>query len=360
MADGELMKIIEIGSVPPPYGGVAVHLQRLLANLRRRGKPHLLFDIGGISKNVEQVICAPWRRVVLRLLWEPRAIVHFHNFSPRNLIVFWLLGLRHTTVLSLHNERFADELNSAACPLRWIWVWMLNKLDVIIVISDKCRGLLAPLITDPAKIVVLSAFIAPPTSDTAEVPAEILALRGRCRFLIASNAYQLRFHRGVDLYGLDLFVELAGILIQQEKMDIGLVFLLPSIGDETYLKKIRLRIHELKVGDSCLIVTDPVEGGWAVWKASDLVIRATNTDGDSLTVKEALWCGTPVIASDCVPRDSEVITFQTRNLQDLAEKTAQVLQNLPAYRSRLKNLQFGGNADKLIHIYEELQKRGAR
>lgn len=352
------MNIIEIGSVPPEYGGVAVHLQRLLANLRRRGKPHVLYDIGGTPKNVEYVVCTPWRRVVLRLLWEPRAIVHFHNFSPRNLLFFRLLGLRHLTVLSLHNERFVDELNAVASPVRRILIRSLNKLDVIIVISHKCRGLLAPLIADPDKIVVLPTFIAPTASNKPAVPEQIMALRRRRQFLIASNAYQLRFYRGVDLYGLDLLVELIGLLVHQERMDAALVFLLPSIGDEAYLGRIRARIHELQVDDSCLIVTEPVRDGWVVWRASDLVIRATNTDGDSLTVREALWCGTPVVASDCVPRDPAVVTFRTRDLHDLYEKTRDVLNNLEMHKRRLKNLSLADNAEKLIHIYEELSKRG--
>ncbi len=354
------IKIIEIGSIPPPYGGVAVHLQRLLENLKQRGMPHLLFDTGGTPKNMANVVCAPWRRVILRLLREPRSIVHFHNFSPRNLIVFSILGLKHITILTLHNERFVGELDSVSSPIRRLLIALLNRLDVIVVVGDQCRLLLAPLIADPGKIVVLPTFIAPTASNKPAVPEQIMALRRRRQFLIASNAYQLRFHQGVDLYGLDLFVELAGILIQQEKMDIGLVFLLPSIGDEVYLKKIRLRIHELKIEDSCLVITDPVEEGWGVWKASDLVIRATNTDGDSLTVKEALWCGTPVVASDCVPRDPEVVTFRNRDLDDLREKTMMVLGNLEKQKKRLEKLQLADNAERLILIYEELSTRGAR
>jgi len=33
-----------------------------------------------------------------------------------------------------------------------------------------------------------------------------------------------------------------------------------------------------------------------------VLIRATNTDGDSLSVREALWFGKPALASDCVDR----------------------------------------------------------
>ncbi len=345
------MRIIEIGCVPPPFGGVSVHLQRLLLHLKQRGIPHLLFDISGVSKSADNVICTRWRSAVVRLLREPRAIVHFHNFSPRNLILYSLLGLKHATILTLHNERFAEELNSLAAPVGKMTVKMLNRLDKIIVASEKCCQALSPLIKHPDKIIICPEFIAPTIPDNPVLPEEIVSLRRQHKYLISSNAFEIRFHQGKDLYGIDLLIELVANLAHEEGLDVALVFLLPSIGDRQYFEKLKARIDQLKIGASFLFVTKPVIDANDVWRVSDLVIRATNTDGSSLTVKEALWCGTPVIASDCAPRDPAAILFRTGDLNDLKAKAVTVLTQSETYRARLENLQFADNVETLIDIY---------
>jgi hypothetical protein len=49
---------------------------------------------------------------------------------------------------------------------------------------------------------------------------------------------------------------------------------------------------------------------------SDIVIRPTNADGDSLSIREALYFQKPIIASDVVKRPTGTITFKTRNFDD--------------------------------------------
>jgi len=350
------MRIIEIGCVPPPFGGVSVHLQRLLLHLKQRGIPHLLFDISGVSKSADNVICTRWRHAVVRLLREPRAIVHFHNFSPRNLIVYWLIGLKHITILSLHNERFVDELDNIAASVRRILVKMLNRLDVIFVSSEKCSQILAPLIKDQDKIIVCPEFIAPTIPDNSVLPEEIVSLRRQHKYLISSNAFEIRFHQGKDLYGIDLLIELVANLTHEESLDVALVFLLPSIGDRAYFTKLKTRIEELEIAESFLFVTKPVVDANAVWRISDLVIRATNTDGSSLTVKEALWCGTPVIASDCAPREPAAVLFKTRDLADLKAQVVAVLTASELYKASAKNVQLANGVELLIDIYERFTR----
>lgn len=54
---------------------------------------------------------------------------------------------------------------------------------------------------------------------------------------------------------------------------------------------------------------------YALIKQSDIVVRATSTDGDSLSVREALYAGKPVVATDCVDRPSGTILFKYNDRQ---------------------------------------------
>jgi hypothetical protein len=51
-----------------------------------------------------------------------------------------------------------------------------------------------------------------------------------------------------------------------------------------------------------------------------MVIRPTNTDGDSLTIREGLYLNKIVLASDVVQRPEGTKLFKTRNAMDLFEQ----------------------------------------
>jgi glycosyltransferase involved in cell wall biosynthesis len=57
-----------------------------------------------------------------------------------------------------------------------------------------------------------------------------------------------------------------------------------------------------------------------VLKMSNCFIRNTSTDGDSLSIKEALYIGLPVIATDCVsrPKGVKLINYNDISSLDMA------------------------------------------
>jgi glycosyltransferase involved in cell wall biosynthesis len=56
-----------------------------------------------------------------------------------------------------------------------------------------------------------------------------------------------------------------------------------------------------------------------VLKKSNFFIRNTSTDGDSLSIKEALYTGIPVLATDCVDRPKGVVLIKYSEIQSLNE-----------------------------------------
>jgi hypothetical protein len=58
---------------------------------------------------------------------------------------------------------------------------------------------------------------------------------------------------------------------------------------------------------------------------ADIVLRPTNTDGDALTIREALYLNKTVIASDVVKRPSGTILFKSRDTNDLEIK---IMENI--------------------------------
>ena len=82
----------------------------------------------------------------------------------------------------------------------------------------------------------------------------------------------------------------------------------------------------------------------------DGLIRATTTDGDSLSVREGLFLGKVVIASDCVSRPEGVITYETGNSPKL--RAAILTASHPRSEKPISVSEDG--ADVLIEIYRKL------
>ncbi len=127
---------------------------------------------------------------------------------------------------------------------------------------------------------------------------------------------------------------------------------MPKIKDYDYYNKLAQRISEYNITDNFIFITEPLDEAVSLWKMSDIVIRATNTDGNSLTILEALSIGVVVIASNCVERPNDVVLFENRNVDDLVNKVKLVLNSLDKYKSRINPEQYRSNANDFIQLYK--------
>jgi glycosyltransferase involved in cell wall biosynthesis len=350
------LRVINVGLFPPPFGGIAIHLQRLLDRLQAAGVDCLIVDLSGRPKRQAGVATWTWLGTIVRLLLAPRSIVHFHNFSPRNTFFFWLLSFRHATILSLHNERFLDQLDQGGSLAHKLAKAFLGRIDRIVVNSQKSQRLARPIVKEPSRMVLIPEFLEPAGVPPLTNP-DVIRIRANHRFLLTSNAFRLAFHKGADLYGLDHLVELVRRLVHQRKLDVALAFLLPEAGSTTYFESIRGEVARLGLADRVLFVTEPLEEAASLWQAGDVFVRATNTDGNSLSVMEALSVGTPVVASDCVDRPEGVVTFATRDIDDLEAKVVDVLSRLDEHRRRVAMVEGLDNGGRFLELYASMGMR---
>jgi glycosyltransferase involved in cell wall biosynthesis len=352
------LNIVQVGAYPPPFGGVSVHLGRLHERLRAAGLESTVIDLSGIPKPAPGVRSRTWPDAVAELSAAPSACVHFHNFEPGNAPAYERLARRHLTVLSLHDERFEAEIDRLGALRRRVTLSRLRRVHAVVVDNRRCLAIARRLWGDAALIRLVPEFIPPAEVPPLEEPA-VLELRARCRFLLASTAWSVCFDAaGNDLYGLDLLVETLGRLAVEHGLDVGLVLLIPG-GEHPYLDALRHRLRQLGVEGRSLLLTRPIPEASSLWKSADVVIRATTTDGNALTICEALALGVPVVASDCVERPPGTVLFRSRDGADLAERVATLLADPPAARRRTAALEIPDNAAALVELYRDLAERRA-
>jgi glycosyltransferase involved in cell wall biosynthesis len=295
-------KVLLVGPFPPAIGGVSVHLRRLLKKSLRHSSLDLavadpgrrkFYDKSGKSKGILNAI----------LFFLASDIVHIHISHPRRLLITKLSKLLGKKVFfTIHNPRQMNEPSTAE----------------MIRICDKTIFVFA----DPAhqERLVIPAFISDENSDKStamlwrEVPDSKVILT-----LGTSPASQ---SAGEDTYGFDLVISACEKLVSKEKIlvifvDANLTYKDRYAGDSVFQNNeniVQYQYLGAQPDFSDLI------------KRADVFVRATRSDGDSLSVRECLAFGTPVVASDCVKRPEGVLLFRCNDENDLAEKLTMALR----------------------------------
>lgn len=345
------MKIYNIGFYPPPLGGVSNHMKRLHEFLLAHKEDSVLLDITGVAKTARGVCCCSMRSVLKHVFASESSIFHFHVDSLRSIILMFLIKFRHRVIFSWHNERIMKILDSQPVFRKKIYLSILRKLDCIITDNQDCFEY-ATRKFGLENVQTIAEYI--PSHGTSVADEERLApYRGKFTLLLSSNAFQISFHNDQDTYGIDLLIEMVSRL---GRKDVGFIFLLPGGGHEDYYERLNNRIKDLGIDEQFIFIRTPLEEASSLWKNSDVVIRATNTDGNSLSIHEALVSGTPVIASDCVPRPQGVVLFKTRDLEDLVRVVREMIEHLDDQKEKVRSYRPENNAEKILAVYHRMME----
>ncbi|MCP9751046.1 hypothetical protein [Ferruginibacter sp. HRS2-29] len=314
--------ILILGPVPPPAGGISIHIWRL---------KHLLDDVYSIDLVDE----APQRKpeffnirsldifTYLKKIADSHLLfVHSGNrlFKKIHIITGRLFGKK--VIITLHGYGAKRKQ-----PFRF-WDETVFKLAHKIILVN-------PTITErislPAKkCIVKHAFLPPVMEQEAALP-EVISARADMananeQTLICANASRLDLHKGEDLYGLDMCIETTRRLVAKG-IPVSFIFTVSAIdGCKDRYDAAQQLILEHNIQDHFLLVNGVIPFVKLVERA-DVVLRPTNTDGDALTIREALFLGKKTLVSDVTERPAGAILFRTRDFDDLETKLAAMLRS---------------------------------
>ena len=325
------LDILILGPVPPPFGGISVHVLRLVPLLQRAG-----FKIGVLnhfsSTEVPFVVGALKRNPLnyYRLPRKFRArIVHYHHLRWLHLLAVALgKGSRDARyVLTLHAGDLRDhfpQLISRVPFVRRITHWALRRFDTVIVVDSKIASYMQRELED-RRIELIPAFLESVSSDEKyDDSVEMFLRTGR---VLVVAAYGVKFLRGGrEIYGVDTAVDAFVNLAAQEE-DLRLIAFLAR---RPFRPKARRHLHRLErrleragVRERVLIVFGlPLV---PALRRSAVFVRPTRAEGDALSIREALRVGVPVVASDVVQRPDGVVLFRSGDVDGLCAAIRLVL-----------------------------------
>ena len=353
------LKIGIIGTCPPPYGGVTVHIQRLMKKLDELNIDYVLYDIFGVKRENKEnrIVCIkhPKLWIIKYFLSPHNEIIHNQTTDWRGQIIVGLMGLLgKKTISTLHSEKLIKSWKDYNVIKRKVIQIALKSTTILIVVNSDIREFCVSLGIDPDKIFLIPAFIPPALEkeEMNEIPKDIRDFLDSHYPILSANAFKIIFFKGVDVYGIDLCIELC-YKLKQHWNDVGLLFFLPQIGDTQYFSKLQQRIIALNLQNNFLFVTQPYPF-YPVLLKSSIFIRPTNTDGDAVSLREALYFGVPSVASNVVIRPEGTILFKNRDIDDFTLKVKDLLDNYQKYKQRINSLPLDDYSARIVHVYQKV------
>jgi glycosyltransferase involved in cell wall biosynthesis len=320
------MRVLLIGDYPPPYGGVAIHVQQLHRFLRGRGVEAKVLDIGKGGRPAPDVIpVQSLARFGLRLAGFLSAGWTVHVHTSGNNPKSWMLAAaaavpapRSPRVITLHSGLLPDYL--AGSPARRALARAaLAGYSRVVAVSPAVKAALVGCGVPEGKILVQPAFCGSQVKPGPVTPAVELA-RARRKPLLAMA------HHPSPVYGrLVMFRALR--MLAEELPEVGLAVFGPGTRTPEFARDARETHVASYLEDLGELDHEEVLG---LLSRCDAFIRPTTHDGDAISVREALALGVPCVASDVCTRPEGTYLFRAGHAPDLALRVRQALVEGPA------------------------------
>ena len=324
--DPHLSHVTLAGFYPPPVGGESLHVKQLADLLRECGVEVDVVNLDRSARPSREYRSAGSRLGRMRLLLGAvgaSSVFHLHAIGHNRLswaviaaVALSVWVRRRVALLTIHAGVFPSYVATFGPIRSWLAGRVLRPFRRILCVNGDIAATVRALGIGSQKALVVSPF---------------LGVRKIPRLTTADEAIAKRYHPllvavgGGDRdpgQGLPTIVHACRGLLRRFP-GAGVVFLGARVGRALapLMGEPDVRDHMVCLGEvsheRCL----------ALLAASDVLVRSTFADGDSMAVREGLALGVPVVASDTAYRPAGVWTFRKGDAGDLeARLTAALLE----------------------------------
>ncbi|MBE7097078.1 MULTISPECIES: glycosyltransferase family 4 protein [Bacillus cereus group] len=358
------MKINIIGTVPPPIGGISVHIKRTKQVLDERKIESVVYNEAKWGREEDDIYSIKnYKSFMCRLPFLKADVFHFHSIDIKIRI---LLGVYNffgkKIILTVHGESLSDQLKSSSFFTRYLLLKSLNKLEKIICVNSSITNNLIQFGVENQKVITVPGYIHPQEDkkDILSIPETVWGFIKRAPFLISANGC-VRFYKNEDLYGIDMLIELIKRL-KDNRIETSLLFAVldkdSQTGPEkTYYQELKERIIRYKLENYIMFYEVENTEFYPILQKTNLFIRPTNTDGLGVSITEAIHYNVPSVASDVCERPTGTMLFESRNLDDLFEKVIKIIQNYNEHVDEVRVINNQDYAESLLSIYREVSSK---
>jgi glycogen synthase len=300
-----LKKILLIGPYPPPHGGISTHVLEMERQWTEAGVRCRVLDArhAGV-KFVRELLRGSLTG------WTPH--IHTNGHNRNSWLLAGLCGLAGSigggAALILHSG-MAPSYLAANAGRRQLARWTCRLFERVTCASTAIREALITAGAPEAKLEVRNAFVEPRGRTMTPDPSIRAWMRRHSPVFSATLFFRPE-------YGFDLLAaSIARLRVNYPS--VGCVVM----GSGEQEQEARRRVRESDLDDAILLAGDVGhETCLSIISDSDLFLRPTLADGDSVSVREAVALGTPVVASQAGTRPPEAILFRPGDGEDFCVK----------------------------------------
>jgi len=308
-------------AMPPPYGGISVHIMRLVHRLMDTGIPYRMIDQNGKFDPETNVV--PGRRSIfgfLHFALTNRSVcVHLHTNNLLAVAVGTLIfkARRVKVIYTLHTSFAVDRYISANPFAKKLIRTGLRRAWHFVPVNNHVAEWLKRDLAIPAERITVSPAYIPPSEleVKAPLPDGIVNSIKNASCVIGSQGWFGPLQQGVHIYSFDLLHMLA-LHLKSNWPGTWLYTMVSGDVDSAFRDECKARVEADQLESVWHFIEEPISGA-AIIAKSQLFLRPTTTDGDSVCVRESLGLNVPVVASDAVVRPDSCHLFCNRDIDDL-------------------------------------------
>jgi glycosyltransferase involved in cell wall biosynthesis len=289
------MKVVQLGPYPPPHGGVQTNLVAIRDYLRSHGHACDAINLTRFRRaDADGVYYPQGAAALMKLLWRLDAdILHLHfggDLTRRllGLALFCTLLPRRKTVLTFHSGGYPSSPEGRTASPGTLRGFVLRRLDGLIGVNPEISAMFEKFGVRRERVRTILPFVVRPPDRSQPLPERL------AEFFRAHSPVLLTVGLLEPEYDLAMQIDsLAGILERHPRA--GLII----AGAGSLESSLRAQIDAKPYAKDVMLYGDmPHAVTLHATLECDVLLRTTLYDGDSVSVREALYVGTPVIASD--------------------------------------------------------------
>ena len=344
------MRVLQLGPYPPPHGGVQTNLVAIRRFLLEQGIPCEAINLTRFRRRDQDGVYYP--KNALELMWLlvrlPYDILHLHiggNLSARllglSLLCCWLPGRR--AVLTFHSGGYPSSPQGRAMHSGSWRAFVLRQFDAVIAVNQEIVGFFEKCGVERSRIQMI-----PPHSLSTPVEGRGLSA-GLREFFGSHEPVLLTVGLLEPEYDLPLQIKLLGA-VRQHYPGAGLAI----IGSGSLQAQLEAQIKATPYASHIQLCGDVDHSDTLrAIKDCDVFLRTTLYDGDSISVREALHLGVPVIATDNSMRPPGVHLIAVSDFDGCLRMIEKVLADPPP-REPKSHLTNAGNIEAVVQLYRQL------
>ena len=348
------MRVVQLGPLPPPHGGVSTNLKAIHNLLISRGHDASVIAITSSSEteNVPNAYKPRSAFQLLRLLLTLEFdIVHFHiggDFSLRLAVLTLVCGILpgKKSIVTFHSGGYALEAVKFAKSMSIRGI-AFRLVDFLIGVNSQMLEMFRAYGVAERKMRLILPFALNRPDPSIEVPSSLMEfVNAHEPFLLSVGGLEPEYSHSLTVDSLEA--------VLRKLPNSGLMI----VGSGSLEGELRKQIASKDFSDRILLVND-IEHDVVLHliEKADVLLRLTQYDGDAISVREALFLGTPVIATETGMRPSDVnLVSSPPTAEDVAERISEVIGKVLS--GNAVNMPDGmQNIETVLGVYEKLIAR---